>query len=126
LIRTLMLFAGLGLICDSAALAQAVAGKAPAPPTQPASDLAKGLSQRLSDQLHAKTVVGEPIQAGSVTLIPILLVDVNFAGGSVAAPAPNAPAADGFLMSGEARPLGFVAITAKGTRFIPVAGTPAK
>jgi len=124
-IRTLVLCAGLALICESA-MAQAAAAKAPAPPMQPAGDLAKGLAERLSAQLHGKTVVGQPIQIGSVKLIPILLVDVSFAGGSVPAPAPNAQAADGFLMSGEARPVGFVAITANGTRFIPVAGASAK
>ena len=107
-------FLSLGLICAGAAFAQ------------PAGDLANALAQRLSDQLHAKTVVGEPVKAGSVTLIPILKVEVNFAGGSVPASSAKAPGFDGFLMSGEAQPLGFVAITSKGTRFIPVGKTPAK
>jgi uncharacterized spore protein YtfJ len=93
---------------------------------QPAGDLANSLAQRLSDQLHAKTVVGEPVRVGSVTLIPILMVEVNFAGGAVPASSAKAPGFDGFLMSGEAQPLGFVAITPKGTRFIPVGKTPAK
>jgi uncharacterized spore protein YtfJ len=107
-------------------MAQAAAKNAPSPVAQPAGDLANGLAQRLSEQLHVKTVVGEPVKAGSVTLIPVLLVDVNFAGASVPAPAANAQGIDGFLMSGEARPLGFVVITPKGTRFIPVGNTPAK
>ena len=61
-----------------------------------------------------------------MTLIPILMVDVNFAGGSAAVPAANAPGFDGFLMSGEARPLGFVTVTPKGTRFIPVVSVTGK
>jgi hypothetical protein len=59
-------------------------------------------------QFHSKTAMGERIKPGSVTLIRILTVNVNFAGGSVAAPAANAPGFEGFLMSGEAKPLGFV------------------
>lgn len=118
-----------GLIWPSASMAQKAAEKATTPAVQKtagpvaqtASDLAGALAQRLSSELHAKTVVGEPIKAGSVTLIPILMVDVNFAGGTV-----PMPGVDGFLMSGESRPLGFVAITKKGTRFISVGNTPVR
>jgi hypothetical protein len=54
-----------------------------------------------------------------------MMIDVSFGGGGMA---PQTPAigADGFFMSGEARPLGFVAIGKKGTRFISVVKTPAK
>ncbi|MFY9852446.1 MAG: hypothetical protein WAK26_01050 [Terracidiphilus sp.] len=118
-----------GLIWPSAAMAQKAAQKATTPVKQKTAGavaqtpngLAGELAQRLSNELHAKTVVGEPIKAGSVTLIPILMVDVNFAGGTV-----PMPGVDGFLMSGESRPLGFVAITKKGTRFISVGNTPAR
>jgi uncharacterized spore protein YtfJ len=102
------------------------------PAVPPDSELASTLARRLSDDLHVKTAVGEPIKAGSVTLIPILMIDVGFGGGGMAAPggaagSQNPPAGgDGFVMSGEARPLGFVAIGKKGTRFISVAQTPAK
>ena len=110
------------LACASAAIAQTRPEK-PAAATQPAGDLANSLAERLSQQLHVKTFTGDPIKAGSVTLIPILTVDINFAGGAPAGA--NAPAIDAFLMSGEARPVGFVAITPKGVRLIPVATTPA-
>ena len=133
-----MLFGLLGLVCgkvgppvlpavfaEELQSPQARPAAQPAPAAQPGGDLANELAQRLSQQLRAKTVVGEPVKAGSVTLIPILMVDVNFVGGSVPAPAP-AQGIDGFLMSGEARPLGFVAVTSKGTRFIPVGNTLAK
>jgi hypothetical protein len=119
--RKAILVAAFGLICGSLALAQKPAEKAPAPAARAADELADGLAQRLSKELHAKTVVGEPIKVGSVTLIPILMVEVNFAGAGLA----GAPGVDGFLMSGEARPLGFVAITKTKTRFISAAA-PAK
>jgi len=110
----------------SATLAQDAPKKPAVSPRQPIGNLADELARRLSQELHAKTVVGEPIKAGTVTLIPILMVDVNFVGGAGPAPAAAAPGVDGFLMSGEARPLGFVAITKNGTRFISAAGAPPK
>jgi len=123
--RKAILVAAFGLICGSLALAQKPAEKAPAPAARAADELADGLAQRLSKELHVKTVVGEAIKVGSVTLIPILMVEVNFAGAGVADPKPGTPGVDGFLMSGEARPLGFVAITRTKTRFINAAA-PAK
>jgi len=123
--RKAVLVAGLGLLCGSLAMAQKPAEKATAPAAAPAAELADGLAQRLSKELHVKTVVGEAIKAGSVTLIPILMVEVNFAGAGSQGPKPGAPGIDGFLMSGEARPLGFVAITKTKTRFISAAA-PAK
>ena len=124
-----------GLILGSLAMGQnPPANKPQAPAVQPANELANALAQRLASELHVKTVVGEPVKIGSLTLIPIMMIDVSFGGGGMAAPATPAAAApqsppagvDGFFMSGEARPLGFVAIGKKGTRFISVAKTPAK
>jgi uncharacterized spore protein YtfJ len=108
--------------------------KPPAPAVQAASEFANGLARRLSNDLHTKTVVGEPIKVGSLTLIPIVMIDVSFGGAAIVAPGSPAAAAsqnpraggDAFLMSGEVRPLGFVVIGKKGTRFISVAKTPAK
>src|SRR5512142_1843346 len=91
-----------------------------APP--PAADLAESMARRLGESLHVKTVVGKPVVAGSVTLIPILTIDVSFGGVDVPMPPPKPgeakPEAGGFVMNGEARPLGFVAITKKGTKFL--------
>jgi uncharacterized spore protein YtfJ len=112
----------LALLCASAAFAQTPTEKPAAAPAP--QSLAASLAERLGRELHAKTFTGDPIKAGAVTLIPILAVDINFAGGAPAAP--NAPAMDAFLMTGEARPVGFVAITPKGTRFIPVDGAAVK
>jgi uncharacterized spore protein YtfJ len=110
------------------------ANKPQATAVQSANELVEALAQRLSSELHVQTVVGEPVKAGSVTLIPIMMVDVSFGGGSMAALGSRAAAAsqsppmgvDGFFMSGEARPLGFVAIGKKGTRFITFGKTPVK
>ena len=124
-----------GLVLGSLAMGQTQQEKKPqAAAVQPASELANAMAQRLGNDLHVKTVVGEPMKIGSLTLIPIMMIDVSFAGGGMAAPgspaaaAPQnlAPGVNGFFMSGEARPLGFVAISKKGTRFISVGKTPAK
>ena len=96
------------------------------------ADLVDGMAQRLSHDLNVKTVIGEPIKVGSVTLVPILMIDVKF--GSAATTAPSGatgpqsavPPANLFYMTGEARPLGFVAITRKGTHFINVVRSTAK
>jgi len=117
-IRKAILGVGVGLVCCSLTMAQAA--------VRPAGELAESLAQRLGKELHMKTAVGEAVKVGSVTLIPILMVDVNFAGAGVAGQPAGAPAPDGFLMSGEARPLGFVAVTKKGTRFISAITPPAK
>ena len=42
------------------------------------SDFVEGMAQRLSHDLNVRTVIGEPIKAGSVTLIPILMIDLKF------------------------------------------------
>jgi len=133
--RKTLIIVTAGLILGSLAVGQnPPANKPQAPAVQPANELADALAQRLANELHVKTVVGEPVKIGSLTLIPIMTIDVSFGGGGMAAPATPGAAAppspptgvDGFFMSGEARPLGFVAIGRKGTRFISVGKTPAK
>ena len=133
--RMMIIVIAAGLVLGSLAAGQTQPEKKPqAAAVQPSSELANALAQRLSNDLHVKTVVGEPMKVGSLTLIPIMTIDVSFGGGAMAAhgspgaAAPQSPpmGADGFFMSGEARPLGFVAIGRKGTRFIGVAKTPAK
>ena len=130
--RKMVIVIAAGLAFGSLAAGQNPPEKKPqAPAVQPAHELADALAQRLSKDLHVKTVVGEPVKVGSLTLIPIMMIDVSFGGGGVAAPGGPAPqnqamGVNGFFMSGEARPLGFVAIGKKGTRFISVGKTPAK
>jgi uncharacterized spore protein YtfJ len=141
--RTLVLSMTAILLPGAVAVAQnapATDHKAAAVTT--ASELADSLAHRLSQELHLKTVVGEPLKVGSLTLIPILMVDLGFGGGSLLAPSPAAPSpapssapptpsakptlGDAFFMSGEARPLGFVAVTSKGARFVGVTKAPAR
>lgn len=121
------------LLVGSLGMAQNASPKK-AQPVQPpgTSDLVDAMAQRLSHDLHVKTILGEPIKVGSVTLIPILMIDVKF--GSAATQAPSGATAPQsaksqanlFYMSGEARPLGFVAITGKGIRFINLVKSDAK
>lgn len=103
-----------------ASLVLAAAATAQPKPAQPAADLAESMARRLAEQMNVKTIVGKPVVAGSVTLIPILTVDVSFGGLDIPAPKPDAPGGGAFLITGEARPLGFVAITKHGTRFLAV------
>ena len=133
--RKMIILIATGLVLGSLAAGQTQPEKKPqAAAVQPASELANALAQRLSNDLHVKTVVGEPVKVGSLTLIPIMMIDVSFGGVGMAAPGSPAAAApqslamgvDGFFMSGEARPLGFVVIGKKGNRFISVGKTPAK
>lgn len=129
--RVCVLTAALGLALGAATLGQAADGQEPAAkPAPAASGLADALTRRAAESLGVKAVVGKPVTAGSVTLIPILMIDLNFGGaGLVSPPAGGPPAplsgAEGFLMSGEARPLGFVVVTRQGTRFISVTPAPA-
>jgi len=96
----------------------------PAGPS-PVDQLAEEMAKRLGDELHVKTVVGEPMKAGAVTLIPIMMINIGFGGGQAGAPQAGM-GGSGFFLSGEARPLGFVAVGKKGTRFISVGKTPRK
>ena len=114
-----------------------MAQNAPQRKSQPAqppstSDLVDGMAQRLSHDLNVKTVIGEPIKIGTVTLIPILMIDVKFGSAATTVPSGSTapqnavPPANLFYMTGEAKPLGFVAITKKGTRFINLVKSDAK
>lgn len=135
MLRKMVIVIAAGLMLGSFATGQKPSEKKPqAQALQPATELAGAMAQRLSSDLHVKTVVGEPVKVGAVTLIPIMMIDVRFGGGGLAAsggaaaaaPQNPAPGVDGFFMSGEARPLGFVAIGKKGTHFISVAKAAAK
>ncbi len=143
--RTLLLAAVANLALGAVVLAQPPAQEPP--PNRAAAELADSLTRRLGEDLHVKAVVGKPVVAGAVTVIPILMIDINFGGAGLAVPAaapgagpgaaPGAAAkaaapqttpvgGDGFLMSGEARPLGFVVVTRQGTRFISLTQTAGK
>lgn len=118
--KILVTCAAAGLVFSLAGgQAQAPVVAAPAASGPSAVDqLAREMAQRIGDELHVKTVIGEPLKAGSVTIIPIMMINVGFGGGGAVM------GGAGFYMSGEARPLGFVAVTKKGTRFIAVGKIP--
>jgi uncharacterized spore protein YtfJ len=111
------------VLCAVASAQKPAEKKAPAAAVAPASLLADELARSLGENLHVKTIVGQPVKAGAITIIPILSLDLSFGGGGVAAPG-NAPG--GFFMNGEARPIGFVVVTPKGTHFITVANPAAQ
>lgn len=94
--------------------------KAPLPMYQLADEMAK----RLGNTLQVKTIVGEPMKVGKVTLIPILMIDIGFGGGGGGAPQNPDLGGKGFYMSGEARPVGFVVISKAGTKFVSVGKIP--
>jgi uncharacterized spore protein YtfJ len=92
----------------------------------PMYQLAEAMAQRLNSSLQVKTVVGEPIKVGRVTLLPIMMIDIGFGGGGGGAPQAPDMGGKGFYMSGEARPLGFVVATKAGTKFVSVGKIPRK
>lgn len=88
--------------------------------------LTKGMTDRLSDSLNIKKVVGKPIKAGNVTIVPIIMIDVGFGGGGGGPAGQPQMGAHGFGFGGEASPLGFVVISKTGVKFIPVGKVPRK
>jgi uncharacterized spore protein YtfJ len=94
--------------------------KAPLPMYQLADEMAK----RLGSNLQVKTIVGEPMKVGKVTLIPIMMIDIGFGGGGGGTPQNPELGGKGFYMSGEARPVGFVVISKAGTKFVSVGKIP--
>jgi uncharacterized spore protein YtfJ len=118
-----ILVSGLGqVLAQTEKKLQPTAAKAPLPMFQLADEMAK----RLTSGLQVKTVVGEPMKVGRVTLIPIMMIDVGFGGGGGGAPQAPEMGGKGFYMSGEARPLGFVVSSKSGTRFVSVGKIPKK
>lgn len=119
----------LGLFLFTLAYAGTQAEKKPqAQPKTPLPmyQLADAMGQRLANNLQVKTIVGNPMKVGKITLIPIMMIDIGFGGGGGGAPQDPEMGGKGFFMSGEARPIGFVVIGKEGTKFISVGKIPAK
>lgn len=89
----------------------------------PVAQFTKGMVDRLSQNLHVKKIVGDPVKIGKVTIVPIIMLDVSFYGGGGGAPQMGG---HGFGMGGEAKPLGFVVFSKAGVKFIPVGKIPRK
>ena len=92
----------------------------------PMYQLAEEMAKRLNSSLQVKTVIGEPMKVGQVTLIPIMMIDIGFGGGGGGAPQAPEMGGKGYYMSGEARPLGFVVTSKAGTKFVSVGKIPKK
>ncbi len=124
-----LIFSLLGLFLFSLAYAGTQAEKKPQPQPKaplPMYQLADAMGQRLASNLQVKTIVGNPMRIGKITLIPIMMIDIGFGGGGGGAPQNPDLGGKGFFMSGEAKPIGFVVITKEGTKFISVGKIPAK
>lgn len=94
--------------------------------TNPVAMLAKGMTDRLSDSLDIKKVVGKPVKVGNLTIVPIIMIDMGFGGGGGGPAERPQMSAYGFGFGGEARPLGFVVIGKDGVKFVPVGKIPRK
>ena len=125
--KTILVVLVLSLFVNSTAIAQTPPDKKSAPPPKgplPMDQLAEAMAQRLNTSLQVKTVVGEPKKIGTMTIIPILMIDIGFGGGGGGAPQNPDMGGKGFYMSGEVRPVGFVVVTKAGTKFISVGKIP--
>lgn len=100
--------------------------KAKAAQVNPVALLTKAMADRITNNLHVKNVVGDPVKVGNVTIVPIIMVDMGFGGGGGGPSGATQMGGHGFYMSGEARPLGFVVISKAGTKFVPVGKIPRK
>jgi len=90
------------------------------------SMLTKGMTTRLASNLHVKNIVGDPIKVGKVTIIPIIMIDIGFGGGGGGPSGSQTMGGSGFGMGGEVKPLGFIIISKKETRFVSVGKIPRK
>jgi len=126
----ILTFLVVGLLFCALAQGQAQTEKklqpTPAKAPLPMYQLAEAMAQRLNSSLQVKTVVGEPMKVGKVTLIPIMMIDIGFGGGGGGTPQAPDMGGKGFYMSGEARPLGFVVVSKAGTKFVSVGKIPRK
>ena len=124
---SIFVFSVMSLMLFSLSFAESPAEeKAQAPTQHPVSMFAKSMSSSLLPNIHVKNIVGEPIKVGTVTIIPVMLIDVGYGGGGGGMVKGQGPIGVGFGLSGEAKPLGFIVISKAGTEFISVAKVPRK
>jgi uncharacterized spore protein YtfJ len=74
----------------------------------------------LVNQSSAKTVYGEPITAEGQTIVPIAKVRYGFGGGSGRRSGGEAGDGGGGGGGAVARPVGYIEVSADGTRFVPI------
>lgn len=99
----------------------------------PVAMIARAMTERLTNNLQVKNVVGDPIKVGNVTVIPIIMIDIGYGGGGGGGPVMQTSGApqiqmggSGFGMKGEAKVLGFVVLSKAGVKFLAAEKAPRK
>ena len=96
----------------------------------PLNDLMGSTMERLRSMVDVDTVVGEPILAGEVTIIPVSIVSVGFAsGGSDFASKNQRPEQDNSFGGGSGAglkitPIGFLIVRGENVKLLPVMPPP--
>ena len=96
----------------------------------PLNDLMGSTMERLRSMVDVNTVVGEPILAGEVTIIPVSIVSVGFAsGGSDFASKNQRPEQDNSFGGGSGAglkitPNGFLIVRGENVKLLPVMPPP--
>lgn len=96
----------------------------------PLNDLMGSTMERLRSMVDVNTVVGEPICAGEVTIIPVSMVSVGFAsGGSDFASKNQRPEQDNSFGGGggaglKITPIGFLIVRGENVKLLPVMPPP--
>ncbi len=95
-------------------------------------DVVRSIAQSLQDSLTVRTVYGEPITAGNMTIIPVARVRFAFAGGGGGGSGllPTGDVIDstprggggggGGAGGGFVQPIGYIEVTENGSRWVPV------
>ena len=97
----------------------------------PINDMMAETIQKIRETVDANTVVGEPIHAGEITLIPVSKISFGFGTGAseFGGKAPKAPGDNPFGGGGGAgvkvSPVCFLAISGTNVRVLPVEVAPA-
>ena len=92
----------------------------------PVNDLMASTIQKIRETVDANTVVGEPIQAGEVTLIPVSKISFGFGTGGTEFPGKNAvPGKDGPFGGGggagvKVTPVCFLVVSGTNVRVLPM------
>ncbi len=86
------------------------------------SSIFDSILSRIESMARAQTVLGEPVQVGEKTVIPVVKISVGFgAGGSEAAENDKKSAGGGGGGGGfSIQPVGFIVIEGEKTAFLPV------
>ena len=84
----------------------------------PVNDLMASTIQKIRETVDANTVVGEPIQAGEVTLIPVSKISFGF--GKNAAPGKDGPFGGGGGAGVKVTPVCFLVVSGTNVRVLPM------